>query len=93
MALMDALKIWKADDETVLTLRRLNESDTQRLISFVKGLSVTARYFRFGQGDYDHKWSKLANIKKYEFPYPEGRFFDLRFKDQIIVRGKSNKKG
>lgn len=47
----------------------------------------------FGQGDYDHKWNKLANIKKFEFPYPEGRFFDLRFKDQIIVRGKTNKKG
>jgi acetyltransferase len=50
---MDSLKVWKADDETVLTLRRLNESDTQRLIAFVKGLSVTARYFRFGQGDYE----------------------------------------
>ncbi len=50
---MDSLKVWKADDETVLTLRQLNESDTQRLIAFVKGLSVSARYFRFGQGDYD----------------------------------------
>lgn len=50
---MDSLKVWKADDETMLTLRQLKESDTQRLIDFVKGLSVTARYFRFGQGDYD----------------------------------------
>jgi hypothetical protein len=33
---MDSLKAWKADDETVLTLRRLNESDTQRLIAFVR---------------------------------------------------------
>lgn len=49
---MDSLKVWKADDETMLTLRQLNESDTQRLIAFVKGLSVSARYFRFGQGDY-----------------------------------------
>jgi len=62
MALMDALKIWKADDETVLTLRRLNESDTKRLISFVKGLSVTARYFRFGQGDYDPGLNEVLRV-------------------------------
>lgn len=49
---MDGLKVWKADD-TVLTLRQLHEADAQRLIAFVKGLSVSARYFRFGQGDYD----------------------------------------
>ena len=51
--LMDLPKVWKTDDGTVLTLRRLGESDTQNLIAFVKGLSVSARYFRFGQGDYD----------------------------------------
>lgn len=50
---MDSLKAWKADDGTVLTLRHLGESDTQNLIAFVRGLSVSARYFRFGQGDYD----------------------------------------
>lgn len=49
---MDALKVWKTDD-AVLTLRQLRESDAQRLTDFVKDLSVSARYFRFGQGDYD----------------------------------------
>lgn len=49
---MDALKVWKVDDGIALTLRRLDEADTQSLIAFVKGLSVSARYFRFGQGDY-----------------------------------------
>ena len=37
----------------MLTLRHLREPDTQNLITFVRGLSVSARYFRFGQGDYD----------------------------------------
>ena len=50
---MDSLKVWQADDGTVLTLRHLGEPDTQNLIAFVRGLSVSARYFRFGQGDYD----------------------------------------
>jgi acetyltransferase len=50
---MDSLKVWKADDGTVLALRQLGESDTPNLIAFVRGLSVSARYFRFGQGDYD----------------------------------------
>lgn len=50
---MDSLKTWKTDDGTVLTLGHLDESDTQSLIAFVKGLSVSARYFRFGQGDYE----------------------------------------
>ena len=49
---MDAPKRWNVGG-TVLTLRRLNESDTEKLVAFVKGLSVSARYFRFGQGDYD----------------------------------------
>jgi acetyltransferase len=49
---MEALKRWNVDG-TILTLRRLDESDTERLLAFVRGLSVSARYFRFGQGDYD----------------------------------------
>ena len=49
---MDLPEVWKTYDGAVLTLRRLGESDTQNLIAFVRGLSVPARYFRFGQGDY-----------------------------------------
>lgn len=45
-------KITTTDDGTLLTVRRLAESDTGKLIAFVKALSVSARYFRFGQGDY-----------------------------------------
>jgi acetyltransferase len=59
---MDALKAWKIDDGSVLTLRRLNESDTQRLIAFAKGLSVSARYFRFGHGDYDRGLDEALHV-------------------------------
>ena len=46
-------KVWNADDGTLCTLRRLAESDSQALIAFVKSLSFAARYFRFGDADYD----------------------------------------
>lgn len=44
---------WKSEDGCVLTLRHLDESDAEQLIAFVRNLSVSARYFRFGQGDYE----------------------------------------
>lgn len=50
---MDSLKSWKTDDGIVLTLGNPGESDTQNLIAFVRSLSVSARYFRFGQGDFE----------------------------------------
>jgi acetyltransferase len=50
---MDMPTITTTDDTTLLTVRRLAESDTGKLIAFVKALSVSARYFRFGQGDYN----------------------------------------
>lgn len=46
-------EVWKTEDGSILTLRRLNDSDAEMLIAFVRGLSVSARYFRFGQGDYE----------------------------------------
>jgi acetyltransferase len=46
-------EVWNSEDGSVLTLRRLNDSDAENLIAFVRNLSVSARYFRFGQGDYD----------------------------------------
>lgn len=58
---MDALKVWNADG-TVLTLRQLQEADAQKLIAFVKGLSVSARYFRFGQGDYDPGLDEVLRV-------------------------------
>ena len=50
---MDMPTITTTDDGALLTVRRLVESDTDKLIAFVKALSVSARYFRFGQGDYN----------------------------------------
>lgn len=50
---MDLPEAWKTEDGSALTLRRLEESDAEKLIAFVRGLSVAARYFRFGSGDYD----------------------------------------
>jgi len=50
---MDMPTITTTDDSALLTVRRLVESDTEKLIAFVKALSVSARYFRFGQGDYN----------------------------------------
>ncbi|MBW8328607.1 MAG: hypothetical protein K0M48_05460 [Thiobacillus sp.] len=50
---MDFPEVWKTEDGSVLTLRQLNDSDAENLIAFVRNLSVSARYFRFGQGDYD----------------------------------------
>lgn len=58
---MDVLKVWNADG-TVLTLRQLHEADAQRLIAFVKGLSVSARYFRFGNGDYDPGLDEVLQV-------------------------------
>jgi len=49
---VDFPAVWKTEDGTDLTLRRLQESDADNLIAFVRNLSVSARYFRFGQGDY-----------------------------------------
>lgn len=51
--LMDLPEAWKTEGGSALTLRRLKESDAAKLIAFVRGLSVAARYFRFGSGDYD----------------------------------------
>ncbi len=45
---MDKPTITTTDDGALLTVRRLVESDTDKLIAFVKALSVSARYFRFG---------------------------------------------
>lgn len=50
---VDLPAAWTTADGSALTLRRLDESDAEGLIAFVRDLSVTARYFRFGQGDYD----------------------------------------
>jgi acetyltransferase len=50
---MDMPTIELTSEVTHPTVRPLAESDTDMLIAFVKGLSVSSRYFRFGQGDYD----------------------------------------
>lgn len=51
--ILDFPEVWKAEDGSALTLRRLDDSDAEKLIAFVRNLSVSARYFRFGQGDYE----------------------------------------
>ncbi len=38
----------------------------------------------FGQGDYEHKWFKLSQAELYG---SEGQFIDLRFRNQVIIRG------
>lgn len=50
---VDFPAIWKTEDGSILRMRRLEEADAEKLIRFVRGLSFAARYFRFGQGDYD----------------------------------------
>jgi GNAT superfamily N-acetyltransferase len=42
---------WSADDGTLLKLRPIRAEDAGILMSFVRGLSYGARYFRFGHGD------------------------------------------
>jgi acetyltransferase len=59
---MDVQTISIPNDDTVLTVRRLALSDTERLIAFVKALSVTARYFRFGQGDYNNDLEEALHM-------------------------------
>ncbi|HQT30719.1 MAG TPA: hypothetical protein PLE48_03755 [Thiobacillus sp.] len=45
--------VWNADAATRLTLRQLVEQDYPALLAFVRNLSFAARYFRFGDTDYD----------------------------------------
>lgn len=59
---MDFPEVWKTEDGSVLTLRRLNDSDAENLIAFVRNLSVSARYFRFGQGDYDPGFDESLRV-------------------------------
>jgi len=43
--------VWTLRDGTVLTLRHICAEDIELMVSFVRGLSFGARYFRFGHGD------------------------------------------
>jgi acetyltransferase len=42
---------WCAEDGTRLAIRNVQAGDAAILMSFVRGLSFGARYFRFGHGD------------------------------------------
>lgn len=44
---------WQCDDGAILILRPIRADDAERLMSFVRGLSFSARYFRYGRGDYE----------------------------------------
>lgn len=52
-AIVELPRVWKTDDGSLFTLRQLAGSDIPALTAFIRGLSFAARYFRFGDADYD----------------------------------------
>ena len=55
--------IWTLRDGTVLTLRHICATDIELMVSFVRGLSFGARYFRFGHGDIEFSDGPARRIR------------------------------
>lgn len=53
---------WKANDGTALTLRHVRAEDAAILMSFVRGLSFGARYFRYGHGDVEFSEDEILRV-------------------------------
>jgi len=54
--------VWETDDGTVLTLRHISANDVCCLTSFVRGLSFSTRYFRFGSGDFNPGEDEILRV-------------------------------
>ncbi|MDO9596786.1 MAG: GNAT family N-acetyltransferase [Azoarcus sp.] len=53
---------WVVDDGTVLRIRPVRPEDITASLSFVRGLSFGARYFRFGRGDVQFGEAEVADL-------------------------------
>jgi acetyltransferase len=53
---------WTTSDGKALTLRHVRGEDVGNLISFVRGLSFGARYFRYGHGDIEFSKDEILLV-------------------------------
>jgi acetyltransferase len=53
---------WSAEDGTRLAIRNVLAGDAAILMSFVRGLSFGARYFRFGHGDIEFSAEDMLRV-------------------------------
>ena len=53
---------WTTSDGTALTLRPVRAGDVGILVSFVRGLSFGARYFRYGHGDIEFSEDDIRRV-------------------------------